>query len=59
VTARCGWCERPTDDYITHDIATDHGPAAVVWCRDWRACQSARAERPPQTTVLGRAHRRA
>lgn len=54
----CGWCGRPTDDYLVHDIETDHGPAEVVWCRDWRACQLARAARPPQSTVQTAAIRR-
>ncbi|MFI0897766.1 hypothetical protein [Streptomyces sp. NPDC020983] len=42
MTRICGWCGQPTDDFIVHDIEADHGPDAVVWCRDWRACHPAR-----------------
>lgn len=41
----CGWCGRVTAEFIVHDIDADHGPTEVVWCRDWRACHTARGAR--------------
>ncbi|MFI0717836.1 hypothetical protein [Streptomyces sp. NPDC021224] len=40
-TRTCGWCGRGTREYLVHEIDADHGPAEVVWCRDWRACRAA------------------
>lgn len=51
MSRRCGWCGRDTEDFIVHEVETDHGMDAVVWCTDAVGCNAART-RPPQVNRI-------